>query len=637
MVTIEHILKIQAYLAAGVGVIPVLPFLPPWVLLTLTGALVVGIFADIKQLTILPERLGTLISIGFFVLFLVQVSFINLATPLLEFLCLLLAVRLAGQKTPRYILQMFLLASIILAGSSMLTLAPGYLIYLIIVVILVTTGLVLLSFLVTDPTLQFDSRYWHLLLKVTLILPAGSLVLMLLFFVILPRTQTPLWNFLNPPTKATAGISDRVQPGSVTDLSSNGALAFRAETSLLPPQQLYWRAITFSRIEGQSWRHETIASSEQLVKKPGQDQVVTIYAEPKTDSYLPALDRPVSILEAPRNQLKLLSDGTLHLRRPNNKKFRYQISARTIASGYQQDDLRRYLGIPAGLSRRIIDIGELLRNKTSFTAKREGLDQFFLQQRLNYSATRLPQTKDAIDTFLFVSKRGYCEYFASSYAVLLRLAGIPTRLVGGYLGGEYNQLGGYYLVTQDQAHVWIEALNDEGIWQRIDPSRLAINSSEAFAQANRPKVASWTAMLDLLEHNWSQLILNYDLRQQFTLLRSVFRGIKDLRNVTPAVNVKWSALVLFAGLMILLWLLRNRLRNQQYLVLRAYLKCIAKQQNLKKLPANAGLFDLARQTGNPLCQKFAQIYGQAIYQDKKLTSAELQQLKQIIQQLKKDK
>ena len=140
MVTIERILKVQTYMAASVGVIPVLPFLQPWVLVILASAASVGIYADIKRIVALPERLCTLISSGFFVLFILQVSLVNLATPLLEFLCLLLGVRLAGPKTTRYMLQIFLLACIILAGSSLLTLAPGYLFYLVIVIFLVTSG-----------------------------------------------------------------------------------------------------------------------------------------------------------------------------------------------------------------------------------------------------------------------------------------------------------------------------------------------------------------------------------------------------------------------------------------------------------------------------------------------------------------
>ena len=196
---------------------------------------------------------------------------------------------------------------------------------------------------------------------------------------------------------------------------------------------------------------------------------MTIYAEPKTEVYLPALDRPVKVLDAPRNQVRLSADGTLRLRRPNNRKLRYQVQVQPAVRSYLLSDRQRYLSVPEDLSQRVTEVGRQLHEETSFNTRIEKLSRFFQQQQLSYSATRLPATADPIDTFLFVSKRGYCEYFASSFAILLRLAGVPTRLVGGYLGGDYNELGGYYLITQDLAHVWVEALNDEGIWQRIDP------------------------------------------------------------------------------------------------------------------------------------------------------------------------
>ena len=107
-----------------------------------------------------PERLCTLLSIAAFVAFVTRFSLTDLATPLLEFLAFLLAVRLAGPKTPRYILQIFLLASIILAGSSMLSLESVYLVYLVILIFLVTTGLVFLSFLLVEPPPHLGLADW---------------------------------------------------------------------------------------------------------------------------------------------------------------------------------------------------------------------------------------------------------------------------------------------------------------------------------------------------------------------------------------------------------------------------------------------------------------------------------------------
>ncbi len=99
------------------------------------------------------------------------------------------------------------------------------------------------------------------------------------------------------------------------------------------------------------------------------------------------------------------------------------------------------------------------------------------------------------------------------------------------MGGEYNQLGHYYLVREDAAHVWIEALDDQGgIWQRIDPSRLAVNANEAFSNSSTAKRVNFQAFADAIGHLWSQMVLNYDLHQQFNLLRNLAK--KNARSKT---------------------------------------------------------------------------------------------------------
>ena len=164
------------------------------------------------------------------------------------------------------------------------------------------------------------------------------------------------------------------------------------------------------------------------------------------------------------------------------------------------------------------------------------------------------------------------------------------------------------------------------------PSHLAINSAEAFQQANRTRISSFTAVMDLLQHNWSQFVLNYDLRQQFALLRSLTSSIKGIRTITPKEVSAWP---IIAPLLILplIWFIWQRFRQQQKFLLQGYLKCVAQKQQVKKLPTTIGLFDLAAQTDDPLCQEFAQIYGGAVYQDRNLSRTEIKQLRQIIRQL----
>lgn len=633
MVGVEQILRILVYLAALVGLLPLLPYLASWVLLVVAVAMLLGIYGDRSGRYLLGNRLATILSIGFFLRFLLQASFVNLVTPLIDLLCLLLAVRLAGDKSPRHILQLFMLATIVLASSSMLSLELSYLFYLILIVLLVTAGLVLLSFYVTDPQLKFARQQWQLLLKTMVILPISSLLLMLVLFVILPRTQTPLWNFLNPKPVAKTGMSDQVKPGSVAELAQSEQIAFRAETEQLPAEALYWRGVVLNRLDGQVWKRSEWFVEEEVLPAPESEIELTIYSEPKADRYLVTLDRPLDIESVRHSQS---ADAVIQGRWRDQRQISYRVRAQYRAKSRQIGRGEEYLAIPSGLSLRLLEVAENIRQRNRFEDKRNALDQFFLQQQLSYSTTRLPPTEQPADTFLFDSRRGYCEYFASSYALLLRLAGVPSRLVGGYLGGEFNKLGGYYLVGEDAAHVWVEALDDEGIWQRIDPSRLAVNADEAFAQNQLRSIAVFKALVDATLHNWSRLVLNYDLHRQVGVVRSLIGTVRNMKQLQPpsAGSFLWLLpVVLPAGF----WFWRQQRKTRASRLLRYYRQLMAQAAGVDSLPPELGLYDLAKWSGHPLCREFAELYGAAVYRDHSLSDSEYQQLRQLIRRLKQQR
>lgn len=631
MVGVERVLQIMAYFSAVVGVLPVLTFLDSWVLLTLLGALLLGIAGDRRGRYLLSKGLATLLSIAFFGLFSFQVSLNNLVEPLIQLLCLLLAVRLASDKSPRHLLQLFLLSTMVLAASSMLTLDMAYLVYLVLIVLLVTSGLVLLSFYATDPRIRFTRQQWLLLLKVIAWLPVGSLLLMLVLFVILPRTQMPMWDFLNPHPAASIGMSDQVHPGSVAELAQSAQTAFRAEAKRLPVNSLYWRGIVLNQLNGQTWTRSAGHAKEKLISDSESEILLTIYSEPKAERYLVTLDHPRQVAQVRHD---LAPDGVVTGRWREDRRIRYQVRAQYSAHSQQIGSVDSYLQLPDNLSQQLRAIGVQISAGKNYQGKVDLLEKFFLQQQLSYSITQLPATDNPIDTFLFDSRRGYCEYFASSFAVLLRLAGVPTRLVGGYLGGEFNQFGGYYLVGEDSAHVWVEALDDSAVWQRIDPSRLAINADQAFSTTGLHGLATLQALTDALLHNWSSLVLNYDLRQQFGLFRQAAEQVRGLKDFDSRILWRLFWLLPFLLPFVLLSLKKHRSGRSERL-LKAYRQQVAKCTGLDSLPAMLGLFELARLSAEPLCREFAEIYGAAIYRDQSLSATELLRLKQIISQLSK--
>jgi protein-glutamine gamma-glutamyltransferase len=145
---------------------------------------------------------------------------------------------------------------------------------------------------------------------------------------------------------------------------------------------------------------------------------------------------------------------------------------------------------------------------------------------------------DAIDHFLFTSRLGFCEHYAAATAFLLRAAGIPTRLVGGYQGGEVNPYGGYLVVRQSDAHAWCEVLLD-GSWQRLDPTavvapqRLQSRVADLFAEGEGgdfsllgfTRLPRWLQPLgdgwDLINSRWNLWVMQYSFASQTRLFSQI--------------------------------------------------------------------------------------------------------------------
>ncbi len=617
------------YLAALIAVLPIFSFLPLWVQIFLGICLTVGLLRSRIRWGQTTGRIAVAITVVAVSASAVQLSALNVALPLVQILCLLLAARLASEKTPRNMLQTFVLTLILLASSSLLTLDMVYLSYLILLILILSSGLILLSFIHVDPQIQLPCGLMKGLRFFLLAVPATTLILMLALFFILPRTPTPLWNIAGQESAALAGMTDQVQPGSFSDLTSAGDTAFRAEVDELPASLLYWRGIVLDRLDDQIWRRSSPQVREQFRTDGSDGYEYVIYAEPKSDLYLVTLDR-TDRLQGVSHRAE--SDGVFTRHRQDHRRTTYRGIGRPDAVAVLEGRADDYLAVPSSISPQLREVAaELGDRDQAFSMLIERLETFFLQQQLTYSAENLPLTQAPLATFLFESRRGYCEHFASAFAVMLRLMDVPARLVGGYLGGTYNQFGKFYLVTEDRAHVWVEALNDEGVWVRIDPSRLAVNAEQAFS-ATVATHSYLQTLLDALFHSWTRRVLNFDLQQQFELFREASETLAGLRrfdvSMLPTV---WSTIVI-ASVCMIVFLVRRRTKN--FGLVPSYLRRLADCAGLEKIPPELGLYQLADLTGHPLCREFAECYGATLYRGRSLEAAERRRLKEIVRQLK---
>ncbi len=631
MVKVKTLLDILTYAACLLAVAPLMPHLDLPVRLIFFVAIGAGILFDRRGHYPLKGAVATLLSIAFFALYAVRLTLANLVGPVVNILVFLLAVRLITEKSGRNYLQIFVLAVFALASSSLFSLSAAFLVYLVLVVICVTVGLVLLSFHVVDDRLLLRRREARKILSVALLLPAASLVLMLLFFVILPRTEHPLWTFLNPSVAVT-GFSDKVAPGTVAGIAAVKNVAFRVESPPLPPQDLYWRGIVLNRLEGAVWVRAEVPAGEEGQSAGGRSVRQTVYLEPKAEGYLFALD-------VPRQWVGIASQGAADLvhraRRTPEGRLKYEavsaVGGRIEARGVAREF---YLQVPGRPSERVRTVAEgIAREGRDETEKIALLEAFFLARNLAYATDDLPASSEPVDEFLFEKMRGYCEFFASSFATLLRLSGVPARLVGGYYGGKYNPLGGYYVVTEEAAHVWVEALVD-GRWIRIDPSRLARNAADALAGPRQKGLNLGRGVVDAVNYYWNRAVIGYDLGRQLQLLRRANVQLRELKvSFDPQkglLYILFPAAAVAAGVA----LVRCRRLSREERILRQFLRQVERRYRIDPMPLTVGLEELAARVKDPRCREFAEIYGRAIYRDRQLTEGERGRLKEIIRELR---
>ena len=301
-----------------------------------------------------------------------------------------------------------------------------------------------------------------------------SAPLMLVLFVLFPRVQGPMWSLPQDAYAGITGLSDEMAPGSVSRLLLSDAIAFRVSfgSQLPPANRLYWRGPVLWDFDGYTWTAPRVPFvTRREYHALGDPVEYTVTVEPHSRRWLFALDLPSRVppLSVMSNDFQLFYQTAV------NNRVRYDMTSHlnyrdNAEPGRRQ--LRRALALPANSNPRSRELANRMRkaaaDERSYIAAVLGM---FRNQNFYYTTTPpLLLREDPVDEFLFSTRAGFCEHYASSFAVLMRAAGIPARIVTGYQGGELNTVGNYLTVRQADAHAWVEVwLNDDG-WVRVDPT-----------------------------------------------------------------------------------------------------------------------------------------------------------------------
>ena len=363
-----------------------------------------------------------------------------------------------------------------------------------------------------------------------------ALPLTLVLFLFFPRGQGGLWG-LQGPQAGISGFSDRLRPGSVSRVVVSRAIAFRAEfaESVPAPGHLYWRGVTFTDFDGDVWRtgdsNDEPASS--LTGSGKTDYTITL--EPHGQRWLFALDLPVDASSG----TVIKTDHTLMSIRRVTRRLQYSVQSLT---DYKADRTAAppppALMLPDGSNPQARDLARTWRadGKEPAEIVQTAL-RYFSRNEFGYTLQAPLLGHQAVDEFLFRTRKGYCGHYATAFVFLMRAANIPARVVAGYLGGDVNPFGGYLIVRQSHAHAWAEVWLQGNGWRRVDPSlaiapqRVDRGVASALPQDERAAIEafspdgrfsrSWNHIhmpWDAVDNQWNKWVMGYTLARQKTLL-----------------------------------------------------------------------------------------------------------------------
>jgi protein-glutamine gamma-glutamyltransferase len=417
-----------------------------------------------------------------------------------------------------------------------------------------------------SPPLQADPlrerRFYRALTLATLSVAFGGIVLGSILFFFFPRFNAGFLSSAGLQTTFMSGFSGSVELGEIGEIKKDSTVVMRVKTgSPVRYPMLRWRGIALTTFDGHRWFSN--AGPKEKVYPSGTGWIlinpqVSMEAPTSVDLRFTVLLQPMATdsLFAPANLLAIhpafvsaapgyssyLHRGNL-LRDPTGSIFNsfrnfvqieYQAEsllpavepnvARVASTNYSDQMRATYLQLPR-LDPRIPELARQITRSENNPYDRAVALEYYLRRNFSYTLNLTGRAgQDPLAHFLFESRAGHCEYFASAMTVMLRTLGIPSREVNGFLPGEFNDVGGDYIVRASDAHSWVEAYFPGSGWITFDPTPPALDSgSGLFSRLGM--------YLDWIQLNWNEWVINYDFSHQTALAQNVQRTSRN-----------WSAL-----------------------------------------------------------------------------------------------
>jgi protein-glutamine gamma-glutamyltransferase len=476
-------------------------------------------------------------------------------------------IRLYSARTNRDFAFLAVLAIACMLASAILTVETGFLIALAAFLVLSVSTFVALEIRrsaagAVSPPLEIDStaaRKLNRALAITSILVAGSaLTLGILIFFLIPRFTTGYLSAFNLQPSLMTGFSENVALGEIGEIKKNTTVVLRIRVAGDPARAsgVHWRGIVLTNFDGNRWftpaQEETVvipnSEGDYRLGSPILDREnvrplrYTVLMEPiATDAIFVAPGAQIlrgrfgSEMTRLDGQLRpglLLVDRTESIFNPahNNLKIRYEglsdlpmappSELRKAPSDFPEEIRAVYLQLPS-IDARIRALAQDVSASSKNEYDKVSTIQNYLGSHYSYTLDLSgSHGKDPLANFLFVRRAGHCEYFASAMTVMLRSIGIPARYVTGFLPGEYNDVGGDYIIRESDAHSWVEVYFAGYGWMTFDPTPPGNNNQMGL-------LSRLGLYWDWFQLTWGEWVINYDFSHQLTLGQNVQRSSRN--------------------------------------------------------------------------------------------------------------
>lgn len=407
-------------------------------------------------------------------------------------------------------LQVYFMSLLQLIVASELTHSIAFGVIFVLFLTALVSAIVLAHFIKEGTTVRISIK------KPVIYISFLTLLITILFFVSTPRLSGGLWGKGYKKSIKTVGFSQKVDFGSFGDVKSDPTIVMRVELNRNISQPYYWRGMALNQFDGVAWK-DILESREWIYKKEGlftvkpfrKEEAVMqkIFLEPMDTDVVFGLSDIVAV-EAEVSMLVTDIPDALSLPAKKGKRFHYVVYS-ILDLPEAKGHMKQYLQLPfhteriSGLAHGIISPNDKDLDKAKKIAR-------FLRNNYTYSLYLLPPPEGVsqIEDFLFNSKKGYCEHYATAMILMLRTVGVPARIVTGFIGGELNEYGGYIIVRQSNAHSWVEAVI-EGRWMMFDPTPAVA--------VERP--SSVTLFIDMLRMKWDRYIVAFSFSDQKELIK----------------------------------------------------------------------------------------------------------------------